>query len=293
MIKNTCQVCGEPTNTELTICDRCAAELEQEQRDEDDQHDPPATAPLTFISLFAGIGGMDLGLERAGLCCVAQVEIDDYATKVLQKHWPDVIRRRDVRDVGAHNLPHADLICGGFPCQDISYAGRGAGLAGARSGLWYEFARIVGEIRPRYVLVENVAALLTRGLPDVLGTLASFGYDAEWHCLPAATVGAPHLRERIFILAHHRVQRIQRIIAQPIPQFAAFSWRENVRRVEDLRGRSDIPQPLFRGSSDGIPHWVDRLRGLGNAVVPPVAQYIGEQIIRFDKEHGREAHTTV
>jgi DNA (cytosine-5)-methyltransferase 1 len=97
---------------------------------------------FTFISLFAGIGGMDLGLERTGLRCIAQVEIDDYATRVLERRWPDVPRWRDVRDCGAHNLPSADVICGGFPCQDISEAGKGAGLAGERSGLWREFYRI-------------------------------------------------------------------------------------------------------------------------------------------------------
>ena len=93
---------------------------------------------LTFISLFAGIGGIDLGLERAGMQCVAQVEIDDYANRVLAKQWPGVRRFRDVRGVGAHNLPRADVIAGGFPCQDISSAGRGAGLSGERSGLWFE-----------------------------------------------------------------------------------------------------------------------------------------------------------
>lgn len=135
--------------------------------------------PLTFISLFAGIGGIDLGLERAGMRCVAQVEIDDYATRVLAKHWPTVRRLRDVRSAGAHNLPRADVIAGGFPCQDISNAGRRAGIGGERSGLWAEYARIVRELRPRYVLVENVAALLSRGVDRVLGDLAALGYDAE------------------------------------------------------------------------------------------------------------------
>src|SRR4051812_10602658 len=128
--------------------------------------------PLTFGSLFAGIGGIDLGLERAGMQCKWQVEINDYATRVLAKHWPDVHRERDVRACGAHNLTTVDLICGGFPCQDISYAGKGAGLAGRRSGLWFEYARIIRELEPRYVLVENVAALLDRGMGDVLGSLA-------------------------------------------------------------------------------------------------------------------------
>ena len=120
--------------------------------------------PLTFGSLFAGIGGFDLGLERAGMRCEWQVEIDPYARAVLAKHWPEVRRWEDVRTFPPKEGEWGvDVICGGFPCQDISVAGKGVGLAGARSGLWYEFARIIGEIRPRFVIVENVAALLTRG----------------------------------------------------------------------------------------------------------------------------------
>jgi DNA (cytosine-5)-methyltransferase 1 len=157
---------------------------------------------LTVGSLFSGIGGLDLGLERAGMQITWQCEIDDYASKVLAKHWPDVPRFRDVRDCGAHNLAPVDLICGGFPCQGISDAGKRAGLADPRSGLWAEYARIVGELRPRYVLVENVAALLGRGLGTVLGDLAACGYDAEWQCLPAAAVGAPHIRDRVFVVAY-------------------------------------------------------------------------------------------
>jgi len=153
-------------------------------------------------SCFSGIDGLALGLEWAGVGhTVWQVEKDDYCRRVLAKHWPDALRFDDVCTVGAHNLPPVDVICGGFPCQDISYAGKGAGLAGARSGLWYEFARIVGEMGPRYVVVENVAALLTRGIDAVLGTLADLGYDAEWSTLRASDVGAPHRRERVFLIA--------------------------------------------------------------------------------------------
>jgi DNA (cytosine-5)-methyltransferase 1 len=159
--------------------------------------------PLTFGSLFAGIGGFDLGLERAGMRCEWQVEIDPYARAVLAKHWPDVRRHEDVRTFPPQEGEWGvDVICGGFPCQDISVAGKGAGLAGARSGLWYEYARIIGELRPRYVIVENVAALLARGMGTVLGDLSTLGYDAEWHVIPASAVGAPHRRERVWIVAH-------------------------------------------------------------------------------------------
>jgi DNA (cytosine-5)-methyltransferase 1 len=161
-------------------------------------------------SLFAGIGGFDLGFERAGMRVSWQVEQDPYCRAVLARHFPEAIRFEDVREVGAQNLAPVDLICGGFPCQDLSPAGRGAGLDGARSGLWSEFARIVCELRPRYVVVENVPALLTgKGkrwdrapVGRVLGDLAEARYDAEWACLSAREFGAPHLRKRIWIVAY-------------------------------------------------------------------------------------------
>ena len=160
---------------------------------------------MRFGELFAGIGGFSLGLERAGMKCKWQVEIEPYARAVLKKHWPEVPKHEDVRTFPPQGDYSVDLICGGFPCQDISVAGKGAGLAGARSGLWYEFARIIGDIRPRYVLVENVGALLTRGMDSVLGTLSTLGYDAEWHVIPASAVGAPHRRERVWVVAYANV----------------------------------------------------------------------------------------
>lgn len=251
---------------------------------------------LTFISLFAGIGGMDLGLERAGMRCVAQVEIDDYATRVLAKHWPDVPRFRDVRDVGAHNLPAADLICGGFPCQDISFAGWGKGLKGERSGLWYEYARIISELRPQYVLVENVTALLHRGLSEVLSTLSEIGYDAEWECIPAASIGAPHIRDRVFLLAYptgdgRDVLRRKAFTDEPGDSpYMGWTKKKWGARGQDftLASRHCIqrlwsPQPGVQRVLDGVPYRMDRLRGLGNAVVPQVAEYIGRRIVATEE----------
>jgi DNA (cytosine-5)-methyltransferase 1 len=162
---------------------------------------------LRVLDLFSGIGGFSLGLERTGgFETVAFCEIEAFPRKVLAKHWPDVPCYDDVRTLTAERLAAdgiaVDVICGGFPCQDISTAGKGAGLAGERSGLFYQIARLVGELAPRYVILENVAALLGRGLADVLGALASLGYDAEWHCIPASYLGAPHRRDRIWILAY-------------------------------------------------------------------------------------------
>jgi DNA (cytosine-5)-methyltransferase 1 len=167
---------------------------------------------VTFGSLFAGIGGMDLGLERAGMECRWQVEIDPYASRVLEKHWPNVKRYTDVRTVEAfdyegwrlfNRVEPVDLICGGFPCQDISLASAtGVGIIGERSGLWKDFNRIVAEVRPTFVLAENVPALRNRGLAMVLQDLWSLGYDAEWHCIPACAFGAHHERDRIWIVAY-------------------------------------------------------------------------------------------
>ncbi|CAB4137712.1 S-adenosyl-L-methionine-dependent methyltransferase, partial [uncultured Caudovirales phage] len=141
------------------------------------------------------------GFETVAFC-----EIEPFPRKVLAKHWPEVPIYDDVRTLTAERLAAdgiaVDVICGGFPCQDISTAGKGAGLAGERSGLWSEIARLAGELQPQFIIVENVAALLGRGLGDVLGDLASLGYDAEWHCIPAAYVGAPHRRDRIWIVAY-------------------------------------------------------------------------------------------
>ncbi len=168
---------------------------------------------LRIGSLFSGIGGLELGLERGisnGAHTVFQVEQNAYCRAVLAKHWPDALRFDDVRTAGAAQLPACDVLCGGFPCQDVSNAGRKAGLVeGSRSGLWFEYSRIIRELRPRYVVVENVAALLALGLDAVLGELAASGYDAEWDCIPASAVGAPHQRDRIFILAYSNSPRSQ------------------------------------------------------------------------------------
>lgn len=248
---------------------------------------------LTFGSLFAGIGGMDLGLERAGMTCAWQVEIDEYATRVLAKHWPAVPRFRDVREVGAHNLEPVGLICGGFPCQDISIAGKKAGLDGERSGLWREMHRLVGELRPRYVLVENVAELLKRGLGRVLGDLAALGYDAEWETLPASAFGAPHQRERLFLVAFpggefgerrvfpHSLDGLPRNVEWSSTQ-GIESGREWKRWLIAASTAMDgaITAGDFCSVDDGISEEVGGLKGYGNAVVPQVAQWIGEQIMR-------------
>lgn len=230
---------------------------------------------LTFGSLFSGIGGMDLGLERAGMDCRWQCEIDPYCNKVLEKHWPHVKRYTDVRTVS--DVERVGLIAGGFPCQDVSFAGLGAGLEGERSGLWFEMLRIIRHLRPRFVLVENVSALLIRGMGRVLADLAKSGYDAEWDSLQAGYFGAPHERERIFILAYsHEINReagMGNLENWPKPIFAG-------RDIPSLPIRLQAASQ-FIGVDDGLPAGVYRHRvgGVGNSVAPFVAEFIGLHIL--------------
>ncbi len=234
---------------------------------------------MKFLSLFSGIGGFDLGLERAGMECVGQVEIDPYCIAVLAKHWPNVKRLEDVRQVRGDEFGEFDWIVAGFPCQDVSNAGKRAGISAPRSGLYREAVRCLRLVRPLGALLENVAALLRRGMGTVLGDLAEIGYDAEWDCVPAFAVGAPHRRDRVFILANDRKKRKQGCLPKKVCRQSAFSWCEDVRGVEDLRGRSDLPPPIFRGTCDGVPDWMGRVEGCGNAVVPQVAEVIGRSIM--------------
>jgi DNA (cytosine-5)-methyltransferase 1 len=236
--------------------------------------------PMTFGSLFAGIGGMDLGLERAGMECRWQVEIDPFARRVLEKHWPAVKRYEDVRTVEWSEVERVDLIAGGFPCQDISYAGGGAGLAGARSGLWYEFAKAIRLVGPRLALVENVAALLDRGMGDVLGTLADLGFDAEWSSVSACSMGAPHMRRRVFIVAHAHSEHGWQGLRDTAPRSQRQVQAQH--RLESSRAgyssRLANPSALYR-DADGVPFGMDRNRGIGNAVHPDVAEWIGRRIL--------------
>jgi DNA (cytosine-5)-methyltransferase 1 len=302
----------------------------------------------TVGSLFAGIGGLDLGLERAGFEVRWQVENDPYCVRVLERHWPHVRRYGDIRAVDWSAVDPVDLVCGGFPCQPVSVAGRRRGLDDPR-WLWPEFARCVRVLRPRFVLVENVPGLLVRGMGDVLGDLARCGYDAEWDSLPAAAVGAPHLRYRVFVVAY--AQRPERRQSDPAGRAVvgdscvqtrrqevagrfgvggadvadAQGIARQVRQAEGKRprrpagGGNDVAvsagagwhgtRPIFAGApggtgplglparsdwwavepdvdrvAHGVPARVDRLRALGNAVVPQVAEWIGRRILAGSRE---------
>ncbi len=238
-----------------------------------------------MLDLFSGIGGFSLGLERAGMTTVAFCEIDPFCRRVLAKHWPGVPIYDDVRQLTAARLAAdgigVDVICGGFPCQDISSAGKRAGLDGERSGLWREYARIVRELRPRYVIVENVADLLARGFGDVVGELAEIGYDAEWDCVPAFHVGAAVRRDRVWLVAFpNEVGRqwgAQRHIF-PARWFSPPRRRDAYGLDLAVDGPwSRLPDVLR--VDYGIPGVMDRVAACGNAVVPQIPELIGRAIM--------------
>lgn len=243
---------------------------------------------IRYLSLFSGIGGFDLGFDRAGMECAGQVEYDAAARSVLERHWPAVPRLNDVREVKGDEFGSIDVICGGFPCQPHSLAGNRQASEDERD-LWGEFARIIRAVKPRWVVAENVYGLLSsengRFFGGVLRDLAASGYDATWAVLRASDFGAIHQRERVFLIAHRNGQRIERFWQKPIPRQPALSWGENVRGPEDLRNRPDIPFPLIRRKSDGVPYRVDYL---GNAVVPQIAEWIGIRINELDAAQAPE-----
>lgn len=266
---------------------------------------------MNFISLFAGIGGLDLGFERAGLTCKGQVEIDHYARAVLAKNWPDVWKWNDVRTLtGEMILEHCgriDVVAGGFPCQDVSTAGTMRGVeAGTRSGLYAEVVRLICEVRPRFAVMENVSGLFVDGrIGTVLGDLAENGFDAEWDCLPASVFGARHVRTRVFILAYPQgggcsglqlsstgeMEGLRGEAAgqgEPAGMFVADGasiLASAAARSEFGRFSSHIrsiweTEPGVVRMADGVPDWSHRLKGCGNAIVPQAAEWIGRRVMQ-------------
>lgn len=256
-------------------------------------------------SLFSGIGGLELGLERAGVGHVVwQCEVDPFCRDILAKHWPHVTRFDDV--TRPRDYPHVDLICGGFPCQDVSSAGARRGLGGEKSSLWWHFADVVRRVRPRFVVVENVASGKRLWLPHVRHQLHLLGYRTRAYGISAADVGAPHLRRRVFVVADARGEHLREQSGlrgrtrREGPALAARAGEDGAPRDADRDRESAEPvdgqvagvpslagsaspwasPPEFRGVDDGIPRRLDRLRALGNAVVPQCAEAIGRMILR-------------
>lgn len=248
-------------------------------------------ARLRVLDLFSGIGGFSLGLEATGgFETVGFCEIEPYCRAVLRKHWPDVWQHDDIRtltpELVTEHCGRIDVICGGFPCQDISVAGDGAGITGERSGLWKEYARLIRGIRPRYAIVENVSALLARGLGAVLGDLAACGYDAEWDCIPAAAVGAPHVRDRVWIIAHNREERAEGCGQTTLSRLRSIPWGQNVRRAAEWANRPDLSASGLCRGSDGISARVERTGSLGNAVHPAIPELLGCAILASSNSKG-------
>jgi hypothetical protein len=189
-------------------------------------------------SLFAGIGGIEIGLERAGFETAWQVERDEFCSRILARHWPSVTRYGDIHDVDPRAVTPVDILAGGFPCQPVSLAGLGRGRDDPR-WLWPEFARLIRDLRPGIVFVENVVGLRNRGFGLVVGDLAALGYDAEWECIPAGAVGAPHRRDRIWLVAY--------------PQGELLGARLRTRFAPGLgrRGLGDVGQPDPIGAGPG------------------------------------------
>lgn len=242
---------------------------------------------MKYGSLFSGIGGIDLGLDRAGMECAWQVEVDEWCRDELENGWPGVTRHADVREVGPHNLGPVDLICGGFPCQDISSANPNKeGIQGEQSGLWSEFRRVVRELGPEVVLVENVSDLVVRGLDVVLGDLTALGYDAEWETLPACAFGAPQRRERVFVVAHHRESRRAR---EAVTYFDGQQL--DPAGLVLAQQRASEAAAHLRSMDDGV--YDDRyVQALGNAVHPDVAEWIGRRIMAASPPPGRRREVT-
>ncbi len=222
---------------------------------------------FTHGSLFAGIGGFDLGFERAGFKTVWQVEIDEFGQLVLGKRFGRRLEG-DVRKIPFENLEAVDVLTAGFPCNDTSHAGRGAGIEGEFSGLWTYVPKAIRVLRPGFVLLENPPGLLSRGLGRVLGDLALCGYDAEWDCLPAAAFGSPQLRAREWILAYpcgYRKPEDGTIFAgRPELEFCT-RW---------------APEPALARVVDGTAGRMDRLRinAMGRMALPQIAEWIAWRI---------------
>ena len=327
---------------------------------------------MTHGSLFSGIGGIDLGFEWAGIETRWQVEIDDYCQKLLSIRFPHTKKFTDVRKVGSHNLEKVDIISGGFPCQDISVAGKGAGIEGERSGLWTELHRVISELRPRFAFIENVPMLTIRGGGRVISDLAEIGYDAEWQIMGADDVGAWHRRKRIWIVAYpgcngrgnlqqrsirrngkgelaQEIDRNTKTVKTSRPSATSKivsnaehngssttdGQREKIespkptgkKSIGELERRSDLQdvpdttskrrcsgdttrknakdvgklrrserfgywsfEPDVGRVAHGIPKRVDRLKGIGNAVVPHIPYIIGKRLKELCQENQAEKH---
>jgi len=236
---------------------------------------------LRAMDLFSGIGGFSYGFKKAGgFKTVAYCEIEPYCQAVLlarmRDGWLDTAPiHTDITKLdGKPWRGRVDVITGGFPCQDISNAGKKAGIDGARSWLWREMGRIIREVRPRYIVVENTESLLERGAGRVFGDLAEGWIDAEWSVVSACSMGAPHLRERVFVVAHP-------------PLLGGRRERGWIGRSQTGDQERNLHQwgnePPCPRVAHGLPNRVVRLAALGNSIVPQIAEWIGKRMLEVTR----------
>lgn len=242
---------------------------------------------MKALSLFTGYGGIDLALQDYIGEVVAYVEIEEYAQKIIAYRMADGLIPRapilaDVKNVEGQ-IGDCDIIYGGFPCQDISVAGNGKGLAGERSGLFYEIIRLTKEIRPAFVFLENVPAIRTRGLEQVIKEFTEVGYDCRWTCLSAASVGANHKRERWFLLANSNSPRQMQDASQSEKRINNFelTGTSYIRRWDNAKNWWKI-EPSVGRVVDECAFRVDRIKALGNGVVPLQVKTAFELLIGID-----------
>jgi DNA (cytosine-5)-methyltransferase 1 len=237
---------------------------------------------LRLIDTFSGIGGFSYAAEKlvGGFKTVAFVECEPYCQKVLKKHWPHVEQFHDIRTYNPEPYS-ADAICGGFPCQDISQAGLQAGITKeTRSGLFFQLMRIICLVRPKYIVLENVAAILFNGLGIVLGELAQAGYDTEYACIPASALGACHKRDRFWLVAYPSSDRLQRKIRAGVSN---QTWSQKDSRRINPDWRRYKSKPVLDRGSDGLSNWIHRTKALGNSVCPQVAAIPLQRVLDLEK----------
>ena len=245
---------------------------------------------MKVLDLFSGIGGFSLGLERAGMETIAFCEFDEHAQKVLRKHWPAVPIHSDIRELDAKQYRGTvDVICGGFPCQDLSTAGKQVGFSGERSSLYGEMLRVIGECMPRYAIFENVTGLISgdkgRWFAKFLYDLAEIGFDAEWHCITASDLGAHHHRDRVWIIAYpcgsrSKVGMARQNVRQEGDTRISINLSNEIRRARRKPGMEGWSiEPNVGRVANGVPNRAHRLKQLGNAVVPQIPEAIGRAIM--------------
>ena len=245
---------------------------------------------MKVLDLFSGIGGFSLGLERAGMETVAFCEFDEHAQKVLRKHWPHVPIYSDIRELDAKQYRGTvDVVCGGFPCQDLSTAGKQVGFSGKRSSLYGEMLRVISECMPRYAIFENVTGLLTgdsgRWFGQFLYDLAQIGFDAEWHCVSASDIGAHHHRDRVWVIAYpcgsrSKIGLARQNIRQEGDTRISINLSNEIRRARRKSGVEGWSiEPNVGRVANGVPNRAHRLKQLGNAVVPQIPEAIGRAIM--------------